>query len=336
MLPIGVAATVLSALSMSSGALAKVWGFRMVGNVLTYSRMDPIIQQNGGGVSDHVHLVIGGSRFRGESSNLLQTQLTKADVLDTTQDMLKANCTTVAFAEDKSNYWQPALYYINPDGTYSLVHPHNIVIYYQSEFNHSVPFPEGMRMITGNAMRRDQGSESLQGTRIYWAHQQEQGEQLQVFPTKAAPEDMRTKLHFPSCGLASQDLDSPDHFSHMAFPLHGGDFWVVNGNRCPDTHPIAYPQIVVESFYDLTAEQKANWRPGQANLVWANGDTYGDTFHGDFVNGWPTHILQQAIDKKMEAFNDSVKVIFGQDGSAQYKAAQQCLMEVSSEAKIRS
>ena len=116
----------------------------------------------------------------------------------------------------------------------------------------------------------------------------------------------------------------------MAYPVHGGDYWVVNANRCPDTHPIAYPQVMLESFYELTSEQKANWRPGQANLVWANGDTFGDTLHADFVNGWPTHILQQAIDKKMEAFTDPVERIFGQqDGSAQYRAAQQCLMEVS-------
>lgn len=248
--------------------------------------------------------------------------------------MLKANCTTVAFAEDKSNYWQPALYYINPDGTYSIVPPYNIVIYYQSEFQNSVPFPEGMRMITGNAMRRDQGSESFQGIRLEWKQKAEWGEKSQIFPTKAAPDDLRTRLHFPSCGLASQDLDSPDHFSHMAFPIHGGSYWVVNANRCPDTHPIAYPQVMLESFYELTAEQKANWRPGQANLVWANGDTYGDTLHADFVNGWPTHILQQAIDKKMEAFVDPVDKIFGQDGSTQYRAAQQCLMEVSNEVKI--
>lgn len=114
----------------------------------------------------------------------------------------------------------------------------------------------------------------------------------------------------------------------MAYPVHGGSYWVVNANRCPDTHPIAYPQVMLESFYELTAEQKANWRPGQANLVWANGDTYGDTLHADFVNGWPTHILQQAIDNKKEIFTNPVQNIWGQDGDTQYRAAQQCLMDV--------
>lgn len=67
MRPVSIAATVLSTLAMSSGAMAaNVWGFRLVGNILTYSRMDPIIEQKNGGVSDHVHLVVGGSRFRGE------------------------------------------------------------------------------------------------------------------------------------------------------------------------------------------------------------------------------------------------------------------------------
>lgn len=68
MLPFGILSTVLSALAVSTSALAEdnVWGFRMVANVLTFSRMDPIIQQKNGGVSDHVHLVFGGSRFRGK------------------------------------------------------------------------------------------------------------------------------------------------------------------------------------------------------------------------------------------------------------------------------
>lgn len=256
--------------------------------------------------------------------------LTVADVLDTTQDMLKANCTTTAFAEDKSNYWEPALYYINPDGTYSLVAPKNVVIYYTSNFNNAVPYPEGLRMVVGNAMKRDQGAQRFQGVQINWDEKKDQGEFLTQFPTKAAPQGwLTTRLFFPSCGLASQDLDSDDHFSHMAYPVHGGNYWASNARQCPDTHPIAYPAIQLETFYKLTDEQKANWRPGETNLVWSNGDTRGDTLHGDFVNGWPTHIMQQLIDSKTKDFMRPIDNIFGQDQDTQYKAAQQCLMEVS-------
>lgn len=68
MLPLGIISTALSALAVASTAQAQneIFGFRMVANVLTFSRMDPIIQQKTGGVSEHVHLVFGGSRFRGE------------------------------------------------------------------------------------------------------------------------------------------------------------------------------------------------------------------------------------------------------------------------------
>lgn len=245
--------------------------------------------------------------------------------------MLKANCTTTAFAEDKSNYWEPALYYINPDGTYSLMTPTNVVVYYTSKFKNSVPFPEGLRMVVGNAMKRDQGAERFQGVQLNWDEKASQGESFTQFPTKSAPQGwITTRLFFPSCGLASQDLDSDDHFSHMAYPVHGGNYWATNARQCPDTHPIAYPSIQLETFYKLTDEQKANWRNGGTNLVWSNGDTRGDTLHGDFVNGWDSKVLQHAIDKQMEAFADPVDRIFGQDGATQYRAAQQCLMEVRS------
>jgi len=36
---------------------------------------------------------------------------------------------------------------------------------------------------------------------------------------------------------------------------------------------------MIETFYRFTPEMLAKWRPGQANLAWANGDTAGDTFH---------------------------------------------------------
>jgi hypothetical protein len=43
--------------------------------------------------------------------------------------MLKSECTSVNIVIDKSNYWTPALYYINPNGTLSPLNGDTLVYY---------------------------------------------------------------------------------------------------------------------------------------------------------------------------------------------------------------
>jgi len=113
---------------------------------------------------------------------------------------------------------------------------------YQSQGMQNLnPYPEGFRMIAGLATRRDVGSQATVGVRLEFDNGPTNlGNRF--FMNNTAPTSMRTRIFFPNCGLANQALDSPDHFSHMAYALHGND-WAVNGNRCPDTHPVVYPQV---------------------------------------------------------------------------------------------
>lgn len=71
---------------------------------LLYQRSDPIVSP--GEVSGHTHLVIGGDAFNRTMSNSLATT---------------ASSTTCSVALDKSNYWQPLLYHMLPNGSFEAV-----------------------------------------------------------------------------------------------------------------------------------------------------------------------------------------------------------------------
>lgn len=73
------------------------WSFVILqGKILVTARMDPIVQP--GAVSSHVHNVVGGNKFKSTYN---------AD------DLMTSSCTTMPVMADLSNYWAPAMYYID-------------------------------------------------------------------------------------------------------------------------------------------------------------------------------------------------------------------------------
>ncbi len=85
-----------------------------------------------------------------------------------------------------------------------------------------------------------------------------------------------------------KDLDSSDHMSHMAYPLGPH----IDNGDCPTTHPIKLATMFHEWVYD-TGKLPAN--TGRRYLTLATGDQLGTSFHADFINGWDTDVLQQAL-----------------------------------------
>lgn len=226
--------------------------------------------------------------------------------MNSPQEQLDANCTTVQVGADKSNYWVPSLYWINKNGTYTLL-PHSTKIYYMVGNKQKVQaFPPGMRMITGLAGRRDPSAPQANG--FDWnmsPYQSDPPYNHQYLPNGTAYGSTPPKggyihgnIRFPNCGLASQQLDSDDHFSHMSWQIRNGKTWDPNAHSgiCPESHPIQYPSIFLENFYWISEEMKAAWDPVGPNFILSNGDTTGVTFHADFISGWDVDILQKAIE----------------------------------------
>lgn len=157
-----------------------------------------------------------------------------------------------------------------------------------------------MRMVTGNAMTRDQYDERTRGV-LLDCDGQNKGSWLPngtSFPNGC--NDIHLSISFPSCGWANQSLDSHDHWSHLTWPIGtgGGIVWQDQyAWACPESHPIKYPHVFLESLYFPNQRQKSEWRGGhdEISLILANGDTTGNTFHADFVNGWDHQVLSDAI-----------------------------------------
>jgi hypothetical protein len=75
--------------------------------------MDPIISP--GTASGHVHVVQGGNGF---ALNM---------TIDQAED---STCTSALVKNDKSNYWTPSLYFVNPNGTFTSVPMFYMNVYY--------------------------------------------------------------------------------------------------------------------------------------------------------------------------------------------------------------
>lgn len=81
---------------------------------------------------------------------------------------------------------------------------------------------------------------------------------------------MRAQVFFPSC-WDGQNLDSPDHQSHMSYPIGA-----YNDGACPDSHPVH----LLSLFYEYLAPTGNFPYNGAGTWMLSNGDNQGLRFHG--------------------------------------------------------
>lgn len=84
-------------------------------------------------------------------------------------------------------------------------------IYYFNTAKDVVPFPPGLKMLTGTAMTRNATDTRSFGLKISCNH----GLQTNKLPTKDSNPGgcsiVTTGIFFPPCGKADGSVDSPDH-----------------------------------------------------------------------------------------------------------------------------
>ena len=120
----------------------------------------------------------------------------------------------------------------------------------------------------------------------------------------AAGQQLWAAVFFPQC-WDGVNLDSPDHKSHVAYPVNGA---------CPSTHPVAMPEVSFNIVYDVTGST-SRWR--------LSSDSYdpslpgGYSMHGDWFNGWKADIMATWITKCDQASEDCQGDLLG-DGRMQY------------------
>ncbi|KAL8403301.1 hypothetical protein RB594_008524 [Gaeumannomyces avenae] len=264
------------------------------GNPVVVDRVDPITSP-GRVPSGHVHTVMGGDAF---SSAM------------TYEDALNSSCTSCAITADLSNYWAPALYFRHQDGSFSSVpNSGGMLVYYLQREDERDPqyekgiaaFPPGFRMMAGDPWARrlvvdvddKEAQATLRARAISFAclglPPGDHG-LTSFLPNRKCPAGLRVQVSFPSC-WDGVGLDSAGHRDHVAYPSD------MDNGVCPPSHPRRLMYLFYEIVYRADAFDD-EWGPEGSDqpFVFSHGDQTGFGYHGDFLNGWDTKVLQDAID----------------------------------------
>jgi Domain of unknown function (DUF1996) len=167
---------------------------------------------------------------------------------------------------DSSAYWVPSLF-----AERRALRPLVGVGYYVRRTSGPVrAFPPGLKMIAGNQRARRPQPLSVAG----WACGGfGAAPKSAVVPSCPPDLSLNLRVTFPNC-WNGRDVDSADHQRHLAYSSSG---------RCPRTHPVAVPTIVLIFLYPSTEVG----RPAQAS------GRYGA--HADFMNGWDQATLESLV-----------------------------------------
>jgi hypothetical protein len=188
--------------------------------------------------------------------------------------------TTCKAPADASAYWMPSLY----KGDKKILPAGPQVIYYKAgvtDYTSVRPFPKGLRFVVGDPIQSAQQFRDHKG----WVEGWECGDSFKnVDIPQHCPSgsQLNLRMQAPSCwnGL---HLDTPDHKSHMAYPLVKPG---TNDNVCPASHPVALPMIEFKMAWPADGDMS------QVRL--ASGRGY--SFHYDFFNAWEERTLKALVE----------------------------------------
>jgi len=232
---------------------------------------DPIVYPGQPGRS-HLHVFFGNTGTNANST---------AASLATT-----GNSTCRGGTINRSGYWVPAII-DTLDGT--PVKPYSVVIYYKTGYNgikpaDVKPFPQGLRMIAGDSSNKAPYQWGGPG-HFTCIDESGSGPQSQNIPvTCGVGNTIWASVMFPQC-WDGVNLDSPDHKSHMSYPVDG---------KCPSTHPQAGPEIMINVLYGVTdAKALSRWRLASDN--YDSSVPAGYSNHADWFNGWKPEFMDAFV-----------------------------------------
>ena len=181
---------------------------------------------------------------------------------------------------NRSAYWVPSMIDTSSN---TPIKPDGILFYYKTgDFSKMptvtiTPPPKGLRMIAGNA----KATTATAAMGLYTCLTAAGSTPWQPNIVNCAVGDtMQLHIDFPQC-WNGQDLDSPDHKSHMSNRVVSSVGTLV----CPASHPVMIPEITLNLNYKITvANQAKAWRLSSDN--YATTSPGGYSTHADWVNGW--------------------------------------------------
>ncbi|MEU8813244.1 DUF1996 domain-containing protein [Actinoplanes sp. NPDC048796] len=185
------------------------------------------------------------------------------DAFTTTDTLLKNAGSSCKPLQDRSAYWIPSLY---ENG--KAIEPHGVTVYYGSRLpdpTKTVPFPQGFRMIVGDAKRQVATPKGAPGQ--FWCAGAggETGRSADGnWPVCAKTAELTFQLTFPDC-WDGVHLDSPDHKSHVG-PADGQ-------GKCSGKFPVAIPSLSFVIGYP-TSGTSAGFKLSSGNASSMHGDAF--------------------------------------------------------------
>lgn len=253
--------------------------FRLTSNVAKYGRFDPIVFPGQNNVG-HLHMFWGNFDV---DHNSTYESLIASGHSSGTGDMI-----------NRSSYWIPPLLFKNPNADGDLLwQPDYISNYYKmlnamhrnnpwpDTIDRQRPLPEGLKLIFGNSMTTNQPSHAVKYT--LFDSSLPDG-QISSMDPAVVLHHMKPGMKF-SIALAAPSLwngaiDSPDHRSHLAYPIWDGNkghFYAPQGYEFIIPSLTYIPMWTVPYGVDVKTLRMASDMPNQQPLLSA---------HGDFMDGW--------------------------------------------------
>lgn len=239
--------------------------------VCSYSHMnydDPLVFPGQTGAA-HLHTSFGNTGTNAHSTY---------DSLRTT-----GNSTCNGGIANRTAYWIPSLL---ANGV--PLAPTFSIFYYKGGYGiDNVPpqiqhIPNGLRMIAGNAAT----TELQTDLRAHWTCRENShvvGHHPQIVDCPAN-DDIQLSVYFPQC-WNGVDLDSPDHKSHMAYPVD---------RACPSSHPVVLPEVSFNVFWPRSSfDTVAELRLSSDCIPELPG---GYSAHGDWFEAWEPEIRDAFVD----------------------------------------
>lgn len=216
---------------------------------------------------------------------------------DTTSTSLMSATTTTCDGGtlNRSAYWMPALF----DAYGERIEYGEPLFYYKTGYHVPAetiqPLPEGLRMIAGNALATTPQDTTVVKFRCgswesgnEWFDPGDPLDHVSVFPDCPLDDILEIRIVFPQC-WDGKNLYLPDQ-SHMAYPSTASPP-VVGTGTCPQTHPIAIPEISY-NFGIFVTEDRG---PSNSWRFACDSGIGGVCAHADWMNGWNPAIMEGIV-----------------------------------------